>query len=118
MMRNLLIVLGLLLCFAVGGVGIFRYLSSRGGTPFLKASSADLAGSWKNQVMTLKIESNGEALKVDNAEFLRDGKAPRWVEKSPQGQIPRVLEWDGSKILMTTTNDSGQRHSQTLQRVR
>lgn len=116
MIRNLLIVLGLLLCFAVGGVGIYRYLNSQGATPFLNAKAVDLVGTWQNHATSMKIEAHGEALSVDQAEYLRDGKAPRWVEKSPQGQIPRVLEWNGAQLTVTSTDDNGQRRSEVLKR--
>lgn len=116
MIRNLLIVLGLLLCFAVGGVGIYHCMSSQGATPFFNASAADLVGTWQNKALSLKIEAHGEALTVDQAEYLRDGKAPRWVEKSPQGQIPRVLEWNGAQLTVTSTDDNGQRRSEILKK--
>lgn len=116
MIRNLLIVLGLMLCFALGGVGVYRYLHSRGETPFLNASAADLVGTWQNKATSLKIEAHGEALTVDQADYLRDGKAPRWVEKSPQGQIPRVLEWNGAQLTVTSTDDNGQRRSEILEK--
>lgn len=118
MIRNLLIVLGFLLFFVVAGVGVSRFLHSRGETPFLNARASDLAGSWQNKATTLQIDADGPGLKVDKADYVRDGKAPRWVEKSPQGKVPRILEWNGSTLLLTVVEDTGQRRTETLEKVR
>ncbi|MBX3166654.1 MAG: hypothetical protein KF760_04550 [Candidatus Eremiobacteraeota bacterium] len=118
MMRNLLIVLGFMLCFVVGGVGVSRYLSSQGKTPFLKASAADLVGTWRNKATELKVEASGDTLMVDRADYVRDGKAARWVEKTPQTKVPRVLEWNGSTLQLTTVDDTGQRRSEILEKAR
>ncbi len=117
MIRNLLIVLAFLLCFVVAGFGVSRYLLSKGETPFLTAHAADLAGTWKNKATTLHIEVDGEGLKVDQADYVRDGKAARWVEKSPQAKVPRMLEWNGSSLLLTVVDDGGQRRTETLEKV-
>ena len=116
MIRNLLIVLGLLLCFAIGGWAVYRYLGSKGQTPFLKATAADLAGSWKNPSVTLKVEAHGEELTIEGDDYVRDGRAPRWVEKSPKSQIPKIIEWDGSQLTLTTIQDNGQRNSVALKK--
>lgn len=117
MIRNLLIVVGFLLCFILGGVGISRYLQGKGQTPFLTARATDLAGRWQNKGTTLSIEADGEGLKVDRAAYVRDGNAARWVEKSPQGKVPRILEWNGTQLLLTVVDDQNQRRSESLTKV-
>lgn len=115
------IVLGLLLCFAVGGTAIYRYQTNHGQTPFLRASAADLTGTWKNQLLVLKIEAQGELLLVGGLgkkpiEFVRDGKASRWVEKVPANPIPRNLDWNGNRLTFTSVDASAQRQISELHR--
>ncbi|MFN8611282.1 MAG: hypothetical protein U0931_27305 [Vulcanimicrobiota bacterium] len=98
----------LLLAFVVAGSGFYRYLSSRDQRPFLKSAATDLAGSWQNKTASLKVEAVGPGLKVNGVEFVRDGQAPRWVEKAPQTTVPRVLEFDGASLKMTSVSDSNQ----------
>lgn len=107
-------VLGLLLCFLLGGAAIYRYLNQKGDKPFLRASAADLTGTWKNQTTIVKIEARGDNLLLDGSEYQRDGKSTRWHEKSPRTQIPRVLDWDGQTLTYTTVDDNTQRSSQVL----
>lgn len=118
MKRILLVVLGLTLCFVLAGSGINRYLSSRDQHPFLKADPVDLAGQWQNKTASLKIEAVGENLKVDQVDFVRDGKAPRYVEKSPKTNVPRVLEFDGASVTLTSVTDSDQRSVLTFERAK
>ena len=120
-MRNILIVLGLLLCFALGGAAIYRYQTNSGKTPFLRASASDLGGIWKSPSLTLTIKSEGEGMKVTGLadkpiEFVRDGKAARWVEKAPQTPIPGTLDWNGRSLLFTSVDASAQRQLTELQR--
>lgn len=121
MMRNALIVLGLVLCFLVGGFAIYRYKTNSGQTPFLRATAGDLTGTWQSQSLALKIEARGEQLEVAGLadrpiEFVRDGKASRWVEKAPQTPIPRTLDWNGHTLLFTSVDASAQRQVSELQR--
>lgn len=107
MKRSLLVALALLLFFVVAGSGVYRYLSSRDDRPFLRAEPARLAGSWKNKTASIVIEAAGPDLKVDGVLFVRDGQAPRWAEKEPKGSVPRVLEYDGASLKLSSYNDSG-----------
>lgn len=121
MMRSALIVIGLILCFLIGGTAIYRYKTNSGQTPFLRATGSDLTGTWKSQSLTLKIEAEGELLQVTGLadkpiEFVRDGKAARWVEKAPQTPIPCNLDWNGRTLLFTSVDASAQRHVSELQR--
>jgi|EP01012_Entosiphon_sulcatum_P061733 hypothetical protein len=118
MKRILLVVLSLILCFVLAGSGIYRYLSSRDQQPFLKADPADLAGTWQNKATSITIEVAGEGLKVDGVPFVRDGKAPRYVEKSPKTNVPRVLELNGAGVTLTSVSDSDQRSVEALERVK
>ena len=120
-MRSVLIVLGLILCFLIGGTAIYRYKTNSGQTPFLRATAGDLTGTWKSQSLVLKIQAQGELLLVAGlgdkpVEFVRDGKASRWVEKAPQTPIPRNLEWNGQTLLFTSVDASAQRQVSQLQR--
>ena len=120
-MRNVLIVFGLLVCFALGGVALYRYQTNSGQTPFLRATASDLAGPWKSQSWDLTIEAQGESLQVAGmadkpVEFVRDGKASRWVERAPQTPIPRSLDWNGRTLLFTSVDASAQRQVTELQR--
>ncbi|MBN9417276.1 MAG: hypothetical protein J0I12_17655 [Candidatus Eremiobacteraeota bacterium] len=116
MKRTLLVVFGLLTCFLIGGAGVYRYLNDQGEKPFLRASASDLAGTWKTQTTSLQLKARGDILQVDGADYTRDGKSPRWVEKAPKSQVPRVLDWDGKTLTLTTVEDSGQRRSEVFQR--
>lgn len=122
MRRTAPIVLGLLVCFAVGGTAIYRYKTDHGQTPFLRVRAADLTGTWKNQSLVLKIEAKGELLLVAGldeklVEFVRDGKASRWAEKAPINPIPRNLDWNGQRLLFTSVDASSQRQVSELKRT-
>jgi hypothetical protein len=117
MIRNLLVVFCLLICFLIGGAGVYRYLNNNGDKPFLRANAADLAGRWRNQSSSLHLKTEGATLKVDGADYIRDGKSPRWVEKAPKFQVPRVLDWDGKTLTLTTVDDNGQRRSEVFQKA-
>lgn len=116
MIRNLLIVLGFLGCFTLAGLGLYRYLHNKGETPFLKAGPAELNGTWQSKATRLQVEVQGDNLKVDKADFLKDGKAARWSEKSPKADVPRVIEWDGHNLTLTST-DHAQRTSEVLSKT-
>ncbi|MBS2039224.1 hypothetical protein JST97_29845 [bacterium] len=107
MKRVLLAVLALLLVFLVAGSGVYRYLGSRDRRPFLKAEPSALAGRWQNKAATIKIEAAGAELKVDDVTYVRDGQAPRWVEKEPKSNVPRALEFDGTSLKLTSYSDAG-----------
>jgi len=82
-----------------------------------------LTGTWQNQSLALKIEAQGEVLLVagladKSVEFVRDGKAARWVEKAPQTRIPRNLDWNGQTLLFTSVDASAQRQVRELQRAK
>ena len=121
MIRNLLIVLGLMLCFAIGGLAIYRYRASQGDTPFLRATSSDLQGDWQSLTTQVALKANGNGLVIRGLsdkplEFTRDGKPPRWVEKSPPTQLPRILEWTGQNLQLTEYTDSGQKSTSILKK--
>lgn len=120
-MKSALVGLALVLLFALGGWGFYRFLAHRGWTPLPDVQVSQLAGKWYSQGKELSLRIEGERLTLTGLDdsaviFVSAGKGARWSESRPSSRVPRVLEWDGRALRLRIIEDSGRSEVLTLTR--